>query len=265
MSRLDVTSLGQAGIELRSGARTVYIDPWLSTKLEQEEGVTRPAPPPLRPEDVRDVDLVCITHPHDDHLDPPTLEAIARNVPGARFLAAAPVVPEVVAAGVPEERVTGIRPEETCEVAGALVTAIPAAHEPDPAVFGGYNFWLDEHGEHKALGYLVDIGGLRLFHSGDTIWWPGLERAVADLAPELAVLPINGRDPVREARNIWGNMSAEEAAAFAAAARLGHVIPCHYDGVAGNLGDPRLFVRALATAAPDAHAHILAAGEKLTI
>ena len=133
------------------------------------------------------------------------------------------------------------------------------------ASVGGYKFWFDEHGEHKALGYLVELGGLRLFHAGDTIWWPGLELAVADLAPEVAELPVNGRDPVREAQNLWGNMSAEEAAAFAAAARLGAVIPCHHDGVAGNLGDPKLFVRALATAAPHAVAHVLAAGEKLTI
>jgi L-ascorbate metabolism protein UlaG (beta-lactamase superfamily) len=265
MDGVEITSLGQAGIELRGAGRVVYLDPWLSTQLEQDEGVTRPVPPPLRPDDVRGVDLVCVTHPHADHLDPPTLAAIVRNVPGALFLAPAPAVPEVVAAGVPAARVTGIRADETVELAGAQVTAVPAAHEPDPAAFGGYKFWLDEHGEHKALGYLVELGGLRLFHAGDTVWWPGLERAVAELVPELAVLPNNRRDPVREARNLWGNMSAEEAAAFAAAARLAAVIPCHYDGVAGNLGDPELFVKALATAAPRAAAHVLAAGEKLAI
>jgi L-ascorbate metabolism protein UlaG (beta-lactamase superfamily) len=263
MPDIEITSLGQAGVELRGAGRVVYVDPWLSTQLEEDQGVTRPVPPPLRPGDVRGVDLVCITHPHADHLDPPTLAAIARNVPAARFLAPAPAVPEVVAAGVPAERITGIRPHETVELADTRVTAVPAAHEPDPAAFGGYKFWLDEHGEHKALGYLVELGGLRLFHAGDTVWWPGLEQAVADLAPALAVLPINGRDPVREARNLWGNMSAEEAAAVAAAARLAAVIPCHYDGVAGNLGDPALLVAALATAAPAARAHVLAAGETL--
>jgi L-ascorbate 6-phosphate lactonase len=258
-------ALGQAGYALRTAAALVLIDPWLSTQLERTHGITRPAAPALRPDDVEAVDLVCVTHPHDDHLDPETLAAIAANVPGARFVAPATDVHTLAAAGVPAERITGARPGEPIEVAGVRGTAVAAAHRPDPDSFGGYGFWLDDAGGHRALGYLVEVGGQRIFHMGDTVWWPGLEREIRDLAPDYAILPINGRDPLREADDLWGNLLAEEAGLLAAAAGVGAVVPCHFDGVAGNLGDPETFVRALAVHAPLATAHVLHPGDRLDL
>jgi L-ascorbate 6-phosphate lactonase len=258
-------ALGQAGYALRTDAALVLIDPWLSTLLERTAGVTRWAPPALRPDEVEAVDLVCVTHPHDDHLDAETLGTIAANVPRARFVAPATDVGTVAAAGVPAERITGIRPDEPVEVAGVRVTAVHAAHRPDPAAFGGYGYWLDETGGQRALGYLVEAGGQRIFHAGDTIWWAGLERAIRELAPDLAILPINGRDPLREAEDIWGNLDAEEAALLAGAAGVRAVVPCHFDGVEGNLGDPESFLRALAFRAPGVTAHVLHPGERLDL
>ncbi|HYI20127.1 MAG TPA: MBL fold metallo-hydrolase [Solirubrobacteraceae bacterium] len=256
-------ALGQAGYALRAGGRLVLVDPWLSTALERGAGVSRPAPPALQPDDVEGVDLVCITHPHDDHLDGETLAAIAANVPAARFLLPATDVGTLTAAGVPAERITGIRPGEPVELAGARVNAVPAAHRPDPAAFGGYGFWLDDAGGQRAVGYLIELDGHRVFHAGDTVWWPGLEAAIRELAPDVAILPINGRDPLREAQDLWGNLHAEEAAGLAAAAGVEVVVPCHFDGVAGNLGDPETFVRALAFHAPEATAHVLHPGDML--
>ena len=243
----------------------MLVDPWLSTLLERTAGVTRPVPPALRPDDVEAVDVVCVTHPHDDHLDPETLAAIAANVPGARFVAPATDVETMRAAGVPAERVTGAVPGEPVEVAGVRVTAVHAAHRPDPDAFGGYGFWLDEAGGHRALGYLLEAGGQRIFHAGDTVWWAGLETAIRGLAPDLAILPINGRDPLREAEDVWGNLDADEAALLAAAAGVPAVVPCHFDGVEGNLGDPETFVRALAFRAPGVTAHVLHPGDRLDL
>ena len=84
-------------------------------------------------------------------------------------------------------------------------------------------------------------------------------------APDLAILPINGRDPLREAKDIWGNLDAEEAAQLAAAAGVPAVVPCHFDGVAGNLGDPDTFLRALAFRAPGISAHVLHPGDRLEL
>jgi L-ascorbate 6-phosphate lactonase len=259
---LLVHALGQSGFALRSADALVLIDPWLSTELEEREGVTRPAPPPLRPDDLEAADLVCVTHEHADHLDPPTLAAIARRVPDAIFLAPAPALGLVERAGVPRERIHPAHDGVALEAAGARVTALRAAHELHPDAFGGYRFWLDERGDHRALSYLVELDGHAIFHAGDTIWWPGMEDALRELDPDVAILPINGRDAMREAAGLWGNLHANEAAALAAAAGVPAVIPCHFDGVAGNLGDPDAFRAALD---PGIGAHVLHPGDRLAL
>jgi L-ascorbate metabolism protein UlaG (beta-lactamase superfamily) len=104
-----------------------------------------------------------------------------------------------------------------------------------------------------------------VFHAGDTIWWPGFEDALRALAPDLAILPINGRDAMREAQGLWGNLSAAEAASLAAAAGVPAALACHFDGVAGNLGDPDAFVAALAAADPAIRPHVLHPGEQLPL
>jgi L-ascorbate 6-phosphate lactonase len=260
---LLVFALGQSGYALRGQDTLMFIDPWLSTELEEQEGVTRPAPPPIRPEEITAADVVCITHEHVDHLDRRTVAAIADQVAGAVFVAPAPILGLVEAAGVDRGRILGVRAGETVEAAGARVTGVPAAHELAPDAFGGYRFWLDVHGEHRALGYLVELDGHRLFHAGDTIWWPGLEEELRRLAPDVAILPINGRDAMREAQGLWGNLMASEAAALAAAAGVKTALPCHFDGVGGNLGDPDAFVAALAEAGPAIEPHVLHPGEEL--
>jgi L-ascorbate 6-phosphate lactonase len=262
---LAIFALGQSGYALRGADALVLIDPWLSTALEEEQGITRAVPPALRPEEVEAADLVCVTHEHPDHLDPRTLAAIAAQVPDAIFLVPAPAVALVERAGVPRERIHPSHAGVALEAAGARVTAVEAAHELHPDAFGGYRFWLDERGDHRALSYLVELDEHRVFHAGDTIWWPGMEDALRDLAPDVAILPINGRDTMREAQGLWGNLTADEAAALAVAAGVPAVIPCHYDGVAGNLGDPAAFVAALCRRGPDIRAHVLHPGDQLPL
>ena len=262
---LSIFALGQSGYALRGEDSLVLIDPWLSTALEEEEGVIRPAPPALRPEEVEAADLVCVTHEHADHLDPRTLAAIAAQVPDAIFLAPAPAVGLVEGAGVAPTRIHPSHAGVALEAAGARVTAVEAAHELHPDAFGGYRFWRDERGDHRALSYLIELDGHRVFHAGDTIWWPGMEDALRELEPDIAILPINGRDAMREARGLWGNLTADEAAALAVAAGVPAVIPCHFDGVAGNLGDPAAFVAALCRRGPEIRAHVLHPGDQLPL
>ncbi len=262
MAELIITAWGQSSFELRGADTVVLIDPWLSTKLEEDEGVTRHAGPALRPDDVAAADLVCVTHEHADHLDPPTLAAIAARLPDAIFLAPAPVTGLVEQAGVPRERIHPAHDGVALEAAGARVPALRAAHEPHPDAVGGYGFWRDKRGDHRCLSYLVELDGHAVFHAGDTIWWPGLEDELRELAPDVAILPINGRDAMREAEGLWGNLGPTEAAALAEAAGVPAVIPCHFDGVAGNLGDPAAFTAALADGI---RAHVLHPGDALPL
>ena len=166
---------------------------------------------------------------------------------------------------MPRARIHPAHAGVALEAAGARVTAVEAAHELHPDAVGGYRFWRDEQGDHRCLGYLIELDGHAVFHSGDTVWWPGLEDALRELEPDVAILPINGRDAMREARGLWGNLSADEAAALAVAAGVPAVIPCHFDGVAGNLGDPDAFVAALRERGPGIQAHVLHPGDELSL
>jgi L-ascorbate metabolism protein UlaG (beta-lactamase superfamily) len=259
---LTITAWGQASFELRGEETVVLIDPWLSTKLEEDAGITRHTGPALRPDEVAAADLVCVTHEHADHLDPVTLRAIAERIPDAIFLAPAPIVGLVEQAGVARGRIHPAFDGVALEAAGARVTALRAAHELHPDAFGGYRFWRDERGDHRCVSYLVELDDHRVFHAGDTVWWPGMEDALRELEPDIAILPINGRDAMREAQEIWGNLMATEAAALAVAAGLPAVVPCHFDGVDGNLGDPEAFVAALDGGI---RAHVLHPGEALRL
>lgn len=45
------------------------------------------------------------------------------------------------------------------------ITALASAHE---------SLSVDENGQHAWLGYVLDLGGLRIYHSGDCIPYPRL-------------------------------------------------------------------------------------------
>lgn len=231
MTSVVVTWLGQAGFLLRGGAVTVLIDAFLSDVGD------RLVPPPLNPADLSDVDIVLCTHEHWDHFDAATVAAVARASPDARVVVPAPIADRAVAAGVPPERVVGALAHELVPDLPIPVTPVPACHGVDVA--DAYNFGRDlSGGQVRYLGYVMEFSGLRLYHSGDTLWWRGQETILRDLGVNVALLPINGRDPIREAENIVGNLDHREAALLAAAAGVDLLVPMHWDMFSGNRGFP---------------------------
>jgi L-ascorbate metabolism protein UlaG (beta-lactamase superfamily) len=126
---------------------------------------------------------------------------------------------------------------EELEAAGVRIFAVPAAHE---------QIERDEHGRCKYLGYVIK--GLQpgthatawtIYHSGDTILYPGIVEMLVGFGIDVALLPINGSAPERR---VSGNLDGRQAAELAhnIGARL--VVPCHYDMFAFNTATPDLFV-----------------------
>jgi L-ascorbate 6-phosphate lactonase len=228
---VELTWLGQAGFILRGGGATVLVDAFLS-----DVGGRR-IPPPVDPAALTDVDLVLCTHEHWDHLDGPTVAAVAAASPQARVIVPAPVVDQAVAAGVPAARVLGGVAHEPMTGLPVPITPVPACHGVDMS--DAYTFGRElSGGQVRYLGYLVELGGVRVFHAGDSLWWPGEEKVLRDLGVHVALLPINGRDPLREADNIVGNMDHREAALLAAAAGVELLVPMHWDMFDVNRGFP---------------------------
>ena len=218
--------LGQAGFVIDVAGHRLVIDPYLSDSLARRHARgrwphARMMPPPIEPDALRDVDLVLCTHRHGDHMDPDTLRPLARTHPTLRFVVpAASLDAARERCGVGDERLVAVDAGQSVEpLPGVRVRPVPAAHE---------TLETDAAGRHVWLGYGIEAAGLSLYHSGDTVPWPGLAGAVRELAPHLALLPVNGRDEERRRHGVPGNLTLDEAAALCAEAGVRAMIAHHH-------------------------------------
>ncbi len=221
---LRITWLGQSGLLLEDESARVLVDPWLSPHPD------RAAPAPSMECLAGAIDLVLITHGHADHLDLPGLVNLARWAKLREIAAPEPHLPAIADALQCIPRVA-TRPYRDLDRIGG-VSVVPAWH--GVSVADGYGPMLDANGLSPHVGYILTLGGTRLYIAGDTLAHPELGAIVKRHGPHIAFLPINGRDEVRERSGILGNMNAVEAVDFAAAVDAAILVPLHYDGVKGN-------------------------------
>jgi L-ascorbate 6-phosphate lactonase len=236
--------LGQASFAARGGGVTVLLDPFLSPY----DGRLHDSP--LAPDDCVGIGVVFCSHEHVDHLDVPSIDAIATASPGAVFVVPSPIVDMVVEAGVPSDRVVGMQPGGSSEIGGLTVRAVPACHGVTMDDAYGFGESLSG-GLVRFLGFVIDLGGVRIYHAGDTIHFDGMEETLAPLGIDVALLPINGRDAERERRGIVGNLDHREAAWLGSRIDAGLLVPMHYDLFARNLGFPGALVETVGREFPD--------------
>jgi L-ascorbate metabolism protein UlaG (beta-lactamase superfamily) len=238
--------LGQAGFVLRSGDVTALVDPFLAPW----EG--RAYESALAAGDASGVDLVLCTHEHVDHFDAVSAPAIATASPGATFVVPTPIVDMVTEVGISPERVVGVQPGEPLDLGGVSVRAVRAMHGVTMDDAYGFGESLSG-GLVRFVGFVVDLGGTRVYHAGDTIHYAGMEDEVRSAGVDVALLPINGRDPAREARGIVGNLSEREAAWLAGAIGAEFVLPMHHDLFPHNRGYPSRLVESAERDHPGVH------------
>jgi len=235
---------GQASFAARGGGTTILLDPFLSPydgRLHES---------PLAPDECVGIDVVLCSHEHVDHLDVPSIDAIAAASPGAVFVVPSPIVDMATEAGVPSDRVVGMQPGGSMEIGGLTVRAVPACHGVTMDDAYGFGESLSG-GLVRFLGFVIDLGGVRIYHAGDTIHFDGMEETLAPLGIDVALLPINGRDAERERRGIVGNLDHREAAWLGSRIDAGLLVPMHYDLFARNLGFPGALVEAVGREFPD--------------
>jgi len=221
---IGVQCLGQTGYRLQHQTTVLYIDPYLSNSVQENEGkdLARMRLAPVSAGNVEDADWVLVTHEHRDHCDLDTLIPISLASKSCKFLAPASAARMIEAAGVSSARIVRARRDQPVPL-GPSVTAhpVPSAHpviELDP---GGWDRW---------LGYVIRFGGRHVYHAGDT----SVDSAVVDALREfdkidVAFLPVNEKNYYRDRRGIVGNMSVREAFQFAEEIHAGAVVPTHWD------------------------------------
>lgn len=236
--------LGQSGFALRALGTTLLLDPFLARNPE------RLHPPAFAPDQGSGVAAILCSHEHIDHFDAESLPGLAVASPDALIVVPTPLVPRVADLGIDPDRVVGAQPDEPFELSGLTIHPLPARHGVDVADAYTYGKELSD-GLYRYLGYLVEAGGLRLYHAGDSLVDDELQDRLARLAPQVVLLPINGRDHYREAQNLVGNMDPREAVGLAARAGAGLLVPMHFDMFAANLGDPAHVVEFASRTEPD--------------
>jgi L-ascorbate metabolism protein UlaG (beta-lactamase superfamily) len=124
-------------------------------------------------------------------------------------------------------RLTSVGVDSAPLVAGPFsFEAIPSAHE---------TIEQDEHGDHRFIGLIVKARKWTIYHSGDCVPYDGLSERLRKWKIDIALLPINGREP---SRGVAGNFSSEEAAQLGKNVNVGMVIPCHYEMFEFNTVSP---------------------------
>lgn len=221
--QVEVVPLGQAGFRLSFGRLCVYVDPYLSDSVEKLEGkrYRRLVPAWKSPDVVTDADWVLITHIHLDHCDPDTLIPLSKASAACRFIGPGEVCRYLAEQGISEERLVEA-PEHWFGLgSGVRIHAVPAAH---PSVD------TDLHGALKYVGYVMEYGGRRFYHSGDTSLVHRVLESVDVLKPiDVAILPVNEHNFFRENLGIVGNMSIRDAFGFAKMIGVRTLVPMHWD------------------------------------
>jgi len=201
--------LGGSGFIFKTPAgRQVWIDPYLSDVVKTMFGIGRAFPPPITAAEA-EPDFVISTHWHEDHLDPGCIPELARRRPNAKFIMSPGAMAHAFSWGLPTTQVMALAPGQNLDLGDVKLTAVVARHE------AGVPGWEVP----DAFGVVMDFGGLRVFHSGDTDYDARIHRAVAATPLALATLCINGS---------VGNMNAHEAALMAWHLNARTLIPHHH-------------------------------------
>ncbi|GGQ69739.1 hypothetical protein GCM10010195_26610 [Kitasatospora griseola] len=164
-SGLRLTWLGHATVLAELDGVRVLFDPVWSERVSPFDwiGPKRLHPVPLPLAELGPVDVVVISHDHYDHLDMDTIRTLAAG--DAVFAVPLGVGAHLEHWGVEPYRIVDLDWWESAELDGLRLTATPARHYcsrgPRPSGKFLWSSWVVESKRH------------RLFHSGDTGWFPG--------------------------------------------------------------------------------------------
>ena len=197
MPNVALTWLGHAAFRFDTpGGKRVYVDPYLENpKCPENEKV------PER------VDLIALTHGHDDHVSS-TVELAQRF--GCRVIALTDLRDWLDGQGVASQPGDDPNKGGTTDVDGIRITVTNAHHSstaPDGADAG------------DPSGLVIEAeNGTKLYFAGDTCVFGDMQLIARLYTPDVAILPIGGHY----------TMDPREAAVALELLGVRRCVPCHY-------------------------------------
>ncbi|MBA4392341.1 MAG: Zn-dependent hydrolase, partial [Desulfobacca sp.] len=190
--------LGHASFRIDADGQVIYLDPFQITGGPK-------------------ADLILISHDHFDHCSPADVAKIQK--------------PETVIVTVAQAaaKLTGqikqVKPGEEWPVKGISIKTIPA-YNINKFRSPGIPF---HPKDSNYVGFIIQVGGQRFYHAGDTDFIPEMK----GLGVDMALLPVSGTYV----------MTAEEAVEAAKAINPKLAIPMHVGGPVGSLSDADRFIK----------------------
>ncbi|WP_351236621.1 MBL fold metallo-hydrolase [Streptomyces sp. NPDC002133] len=176
VSGLRLTWMGHSSVLAEIDGRRVLFDPVWGSRCSPFAfaGPKRLHPVPAPLASLGPVDVVVISHDHYDHLDLSTIRALAAT--DTLFVVPLGVGAHLERWGVSEGRLRELDWTESTEVAGLRLTATPARH------FCGRGLRNQQH-TLWASWVVEGPSGHRVYHSGDTGYFPGFKEIGAEHGP----------------------------------------------------------------------------------
>lgn len=254
--------LGQEGFLIKYKEQYLLFDAYLSDYVDQNcctKEVTwiRNYDTPMDASELDFVDYVFCSHSHYDHADPITLRKLHLVNKKARYIVPHVLKDTLCSYGIEDSHILCADADQTitlnCQNLPYQigVTPVPAAHE---------QLQICTEGHYEALGYIVSLGAITVYHAGDCCIYDGLCERISNI--DIGFLPINGRDYYRLHDDIIGNMDSREAILLAQKTGLKLLVPMHFDLYDVNEVNPGYFVDCLFKLNREQAFHIFTPGER---
>jgi L-ascorbate 6-phosphate lactonase len=222
MDNIYFEFLGQSSVKIVYNTTVIYIDPYFSNSLEFTEGehLKRLVPIPSFTRSIKDASIVLISHIHQDHCDIKTLDSILKNSKEVYFIGPRIVCDFLISNGFPKNKVVHL--SETYKVTNEIKVSCTLAAHPE--------IEFDQNNYSKYIGFIIDIDGYKIYHSGDTLLNDEVLNCVKTFKPiNVSCLPINEDNYMKRKAGIIGNMSIRDALYFSEILEVEKMIPLHWD------------------------------------
>lgn len=225
-NKVGIHWFGQSSFALKhpNGA-VVQIDPYFPRERPKDRFI-HPEPP--LDETALKTDFVLLTHNHGDHTCIESLQRIRAAFPHCRYIGPPESVANLLKNGFPENLITEVTAEDITTL-GPMTAHVVWAKPPQGAPEDGIKPPDVQH-----LGYVVEIGAVRVYISGDPINTfanhETLTQPIAALQPDIGLLtthPSEGEFP-------FFSGSADMALTLG----LSAVVPAHYQCFVKRNYDP---------------------------